>query len=101
MAGGSSASLCRQRSLTTHCSHTIAIRCKARALQAVGWVLRLLRLLSVLAKTQNSLPIFQPFLAKNLEKRRVKCAGVRVLGDDFCGTLMGPPRGARKSKKGE
>jgi hypothetical protein len=60
--------------------------------------LRLLRLLHVVEKTQKSLPISEPFLVKTLEKRRVKREDVSALGDDFCILLVGPPRGACKSK---
>jgi hypothetical protein len=57
-----------------------------------------LRLPDVATKTQKSLPISEPFLVKNIEKRRIKCEDVSVAGGDFCGLLMGPPSGARKSK---
>jgi hypothetical protein len=61
-------------------------------------LLRLLRLSDVARKTQKSCPISEPFLVKNLEKRRVKCVGVSAVRDDFCLLLVGPPSGARKSK---
>ena len=60
--------------------------------------MRLLRLSHVDEKTQNSLPIAEPFLAKYLEKRRVKRAIRQRRREDFCILLMGPPRHARKSK---
>jgi hypothetical protein len=61
-------------------------------------VLRLLRHLDVIPKTQKSLPISGPILAKNVEKHSVKLADARVASGDFCILLIGAPRGARKSK---
>ena len=63
-------------------------------------ILRLLRQFSVLAKTQNSLPIIRSFHVKNLEKRRSKRADASAAGEELCGSLMGPPASAHKSKKG-
>lgn len=56
----------------------------ARPRAAVGRMsFALLRLLSVLSKTQKSLPISEPFLVRNLEKRRVKRADASVPGKTF------------------
>ena len=61
-------------------------------------ILRILRLLHVVENTQNSEPVSEPFYVKSLEKRRVKRADASAVGEEFCGTLMGPPDRARKSK---
>ena len=84
--------------MITHSSHPLSPGARPARVRAVGRVLRLLRLLSVLSKPQKSRPIAGPFLVNNLEKHRLKRANSSADGEDFCGTLMGPPAGARKSK---
>jgi hypothetical protein len=49
-------------------------------------------------ETQKSLPFLKPVSSKNIEKRRLNRAATGGQTKDFCGTLMGPPRRARKSK---
>jgi hypothetical protein len=43
-------------------------------------------------------PVCEPVSSKNIENRRLKHAATSGRTKDFCGTLMGPPSSARKSK---
>ena len=61
-------------------------------------LLRVLRPYAQVRKTQNSVLKFRAFSSKNIEKQRLKTRRDRRSRRDFCGTLMGPPHGARKSK---
>ena len=61
-------------------------------------LLRVLRPNAQVRKTQNSVLKFRAFSSKNIEKQRLKTRRDRRSRRDFCGTLMGPPHGARKSK---
>lgn len=51
-------------------------------------------------ETQNSARQKATVTSSSLDKRRVKKTEPSGPKKDFCGSLMGPPRGARKSKKG-
>ena len=51
-------------------------------------------------ETQNSAGQKATLTSSALGKRRVKKTVPNGPRKDFCGTSMGPPRGARKSKKG-
>ena len=52
-------------------------------------------------KTQKFWPFFEPVSSKQLGKCRMKLASSERREKYFCGTLMGPPRRARKSKSRE
>ena len=49
-------------------------------------------------KTQNSRTEILADFAQTLEKRRLNSLAAARCGADFCGTLIGAPHGARKSK---
>ena len=60
--------------------------------------MRILRRQRRSRKTQNSASFLEPVSSENLAKHSAKRAPTAAPTEEFCGTLMGPPANARKSK---